>query len=268
MRTLDPILIKVDNAGPLTGDGNNTYLITSGNRACLIDAGTGSETHIAAIADQLHRLKARLGDVLVTHDHADHAAGIPRVFTAFERPTVAMYNPPAMSAEIAWRRLADGDEIVVGDTRLVALHTPGHAPDHLVFWHEDTRTVFTGDLVHPAGSALIVWSRGGDVAAYLASVERVLALDPARLLPGHGDAIHDPARLLRATLDHRLRREAEVLDAVERGRDTVPAIVDSIYDGLDPALRPAAGENVRAHLEKLKHDGLVTHADDRWRPRR
>jgi glyoxylase-like metal-dependent hydrolase (beta-lactamase superfamily II) len=111
---------------------------------------------------------------------------------------------------------------------------------------------------------MIQWSRGGDLRQYLISLERVLALKPERVLPAHGPEITEPAALLNQYLDHRRMRERQVLDALARGRDTVQSIAECIYDGLDPALLPAAHENVRAHLEKLRAEGLAFEASDRW----
>ncbi len=266
MAAFDPILVEVRNAGAMTGAGNNTYLLAPARgSACLIDAGIGAPAHVEAVSGHLRDRGAHLTDVLVTHAHFDHVSGAPALRTAFGGAAFAKYPWPAQDVrDISWRNLEDGDQLVVGGTTLIALHTPGHAPDHLVFWHEATRTVFSGDLVNPHGTVVIAWSRQGDLAGYLASLERVLALKPSRLLPAHGPVVDDPRRLLRATLDHRRRREAQVLQAVAAGHETVPAIADSIYDGLDPALLPPARENVRAHLEKLKNDGMVAQHDERW----
>lgn len=273
MDSFDPILITVDNAGPLTGEGNNTYLLadcTASDRpAALIDAGMGSANHVAAVGHRLHALNANLTDVLVTHGHADHASGAPALKSTFGLAAFSKYRLPADEGTgIEWRHLRDGEVVTVGGIALIAVHTPGHAPDHLAFWHAESRTAFTGDLINPTGSVLIAWSRGGDLTAYLASVERLLALEPILLLPAHGPRVTDPSPVLRGTIRHRLQRHAQVVDAVRRGHRTVSAIAESIYDGLEPALLAAARENVRAHLEKLKQDGLlITDAgDDDWRP--
>jgi glyoxylase-like metal-dependent hydrolase (beta-lactamase superfamily II) len=152
----------------------------------------------------------------------------------------------------------------VGGESLVALHTAGHSPDHVVFWHEGSRTAFTGDLVISGGSVMIDASRGGDLGSYLAALERLLALRPRMLLPAHGPEIRDPSTVLHEHLEHRRVRERQVIAAVAAGRDTVQTIVESIYDGLDPALRSAARENVRAHLEKLRREGRAIEANTRW----
>jgi glyoxylase-like metal-dependent hydrolase (beta-lactamase superfamily II) len=107
-------------------------------------------------------------------------------------------------------------------------------------------------------------SRGGRLREYMASLERVLALQPARLLPAHGPEVTEPAPLLLGYLDHRRSREGQVIAALASGRTTVQAIAESIYDGLDPALLPAARENVRAHLEKLQDDGRAVEDHGTW----
>jgi glyoxylase-like metal-dependent hydrolase (beta-lactamase superfamily II) len=141
---------------------------------------------------------------------------------------------------------------------------PGHSPDHLVLWHEPTRTAFTGDLVVASSSVMIHTSRGGSLAAYLDSLERLLAMEAAMLLPAHGPAVDDPASLLTSYLEHRRLRERQVIASLEAGRTTVQAITESIYDGLEPALMGAARENVLAHLEKLKAEGRAAEDDGRW----
>jgi glyoxylase-like metal-dependent hydrolase (beta-lactamase superfamily II) len=111
---------------------------------------------------------------------------------------------------------------------------------------------------------MIHTSRGGNLSEYLRSLQRLLMLEPAVLLPAHGPRVDDPRALLTGYLEHRRMREQQVLDALRAGRTSVQAIAESIYDGLAPALMPAAQENVRAHLEKLKAEGRASYANDRW----
>jgi ribonuclease/clavin/mitogillin len=113
---------------------------------------------------------------------------------------------------------------------------------------------------------IITWSRGGNVGDYLSSLERLIALRPLTLFPAHGPVIDDPLAVLSSHLEHRRVRERQVTEAMRQGHCTVPAIAESIYDGLAPALMPAARENVRAHLEKLKADGLAFDDDGCWHP--
>jgi glyoxylase-like metal-dependent hydrolase (beta-lactamase superfamily II) len=261
----EPLLLTAHNPGPMTGSGNNTYLLTGrSGSATLIDAGVGEPRHLADLATALGA--GRLDAVLVTHGHRDHAAGAPAIAAA--HPAASFHKLPWLGEDaqydVPWRGLRDGDVARAGDESLRALHTPGHSPDHLAFWHEPTATIFTGDLVVQGSSVMIHWSRGGNLGQYLASLERLLSLGPRRLLPAHGPAIDDPRTILTGYIEHRLQRERQVLEALRAGHASVQAIGESIYDGLAPALLPAALENVRAHLEKLKHERRATDEDGRW----
>ena len=263
---MQPILLFAHNPSPMTGLGNNTYLVADAGVAALIDAGVGEARHLADLDAELIDRHARLDTVLVTHGHRDHAGGAPAI--ARTHPSAVFRKLPWPEEdgqyETAWCVVGDGDVVSIGAETVTALHTPGHSPDHLAFWHEATRAVFTGDLVVQGSSVMIHWSRGGDLGQYLASLERLLALEPRRLYPAHGPVIEDPRAILTQYLAHRRFREQQVLNALRAGQATVETIAESIYDGLAPALMPAARENVRAHLEKLRTDGAATHDDNRW----
>jgi glyoxylase-like metal-dependent hydrolase (beta-lactamase superfamily II) len=162
---------------------------------------------------------------------------------------------------VAWEPLADDELVPAGDDQLLVLHTPGHAPDHVCFFEPRSATLFAGDLVVNGGTVVIPPSQGGSLAAYLASLRRILDLQPRRILAGHGPPIEQPVALLRSYIAHRLARERQILDLLAHGPAPVAGLVDAIYADLPAALHGAAGESVLAHLQKLAEEG-VAHPDD------
>jgi glyoxylase-like metal-dependent hydrolase (beta-lactamase superfamily II) len=257
----DPIPILAGNPGPMTGEGNHTYLLAgSDGRAALIDAGVGAPQHISSIRAALASRRARLNDVLVTHAHGDHASGAPALAHEFRGVRFRKKLWPAQDERYPadWLPLEDGDRVTAGDEPLTVLFTPGHSPDHVAFWHEESRTLFSGDLVVSGTTVIIVASKGGDLSQYLTSLERVRSLAPAKLLPAHGPAIVEVEGIVTRYIEHRMRRERQVVEALAAGHDTVGSIAESIYHGIRPALASAAAENVRAHLEKLRKEGRAS----------
>ena len=254
-------LIPGFNPGPYTGDGNNTYLI-EGRKPALIDAATGNTEHLEALADALG--PSALARVLVTHGHSDHVSGCRAIAERWPRADFLKMPWPEHDDRhgVKWQPVKDGDVVTAGDVSLRAVHTPGHAPDHLCFFHEDTRTLFCADLLVEGGTVVIPASYGGSVTEYLKSLERVLELEPARVLPAHGPEIDDPAALIRYYFDHRHRREDEIITALRDGCRTRDALVDLIYAGLRKELRGPASESVLAHLIKLEDEGRLRRAGE------
>jgi glyoxylase-like metal-dependent hydrolase (beta-lactamase superfamily II) len=260
------VTLNAGNPGPMTGRGNNTYLLIVGGTATLIDAGVGAESHLTALAGALFAHAAQLTAVVVTHAHSDHVSGASALVAAYPAARFLKMPWPARDPRLSvrWQALADGDQIPIGDDALQVIHTPGHAPDHIVLWHAPGQTVFAADLIVPGASVMIPSTRGGNLAAYMASLERVRLLHAIRLLPAHGAEVTEVDASLRAAMMHRVRREQQVLAVIEAGHETVPAITQTIYDGLSSALLPAAAENVLAHLEKLREEGAVREEAGRW----
>jgi glyoxylase-like metal-dependent hydrolase (beta-lactamase superfamily II) len=266
---VNPVPIHALNPGPITGAGNWTWLIP-GRIPTLIDAGTGDERHLDAVVSALRSdagaTPTPLTQVLVTHSHSDHASGALALAARFPDVLFRKMPWPDRDAKwgVTWAPLADGDVIEAGDTTLTAIHTPGHAPDHLCFWHEETHTLFGGDLANAGTTVWIPISLQGDLVDYLASLERVLARAPGRILPAHGDVIEDPGQVLRGYLTHRAEREAQVLAALRDGHQQPDAIVEHIYRGLKERLIPMARESVLAQLLKLEREGRVRRDGEAW----
>jgi hydroxyacylglutathione hydrolase len=124
--------------------------------------------------------------------------------------------------------------------------------------------VFVGDMMQQGTTIMIPASHGGSVVEYLASLERLRRLNPARALPAHGPTIEDPLALIDYYVRHRAEREQQVLGALEAGLTSVDAMVARIYPDLNPALVPMARESVLAHLAKLEHERRARRDGDRW----
>ena len=239
------VRVLAPNPGLFTGPGTNTYVVISAGECVVIDPGPDNDLHRTAICDAIGKLRPRA--VLVTHTHSDHAPLANPIAAEFG---VRSYGGAAGPGFDPDRRLRDGDRLVFGRAVLEVLHTPGHTDDHLCF--RLGNTLFTGDHIM-GGSTVVV----EDMISYLRSLHRVAETRPARLLPGHGHEIDDPAGVIAGYLDHRVAREAQILDTVRSGAATVGQIVESVYGELDSRLHPAAAISVIAHLKKLDHEGRL-----------
>ena len=261
---MNPIALHAFNPTSMTGTGNWTWLLP-GRVPTLIDAGVGDPRHLATLEEAL--AGETNAQVVVTHGHFDHASGAAAIARRLEQVRFLKKPWPERDVRwpVPWTRLADGDLIEAGDTHLLTIHTPGHAADHLCFWHAQSRTLFGGDLAIEGSTVYIPSSVDGDLAAYLASIERVLALDPARILPAHGPVIENPASLLRAYLRHRRQREGQIVGILRESESTSDAIVRRLYGGLHDELFARARDMVEAHLLKLERDGRAIRVGDRWR---
>ena len=240
-----PLVTRViaPNPGPYTGPGTNTWILGAGPVVAVIDPGPDDDRHLAAIDRRL--AGATVGVVLVTHSHPDHLPLAERLAAA-HGATVRRYP-----------ELGDGDVVRVGTLNVTALHTPGHSADHLAFWLAEDRVVFTGDLVLGKGSSMVTYPEG-DVAAYLRSLDRLIALEPRMLFPGHWDPVKDAVAKLEQYKAHRLEREAQVLAEVRHGPGTVDELTRRVYGPeVGEDLLVAAKMTMRAHLQKLIEDGRV-----------
>jgi glyoxylase-like metal-dependent hydrolase (beta-lactamase superfamily II) len=244
------------NPGPFTFRGTGVYLVGGSASVAVIDPGPKRDDHLAA-------LQRAIGDrevshILITHTHRDHSESAD-VLKAWSGAATYGFGPQgaASTGEEADDsdfmpdvRLQDGEVIEGQGFTLTALHTPGHASNHLCFALEEEQALFTGDHVMGWSSSVIA-PPDGDMADYLASLRRLIARRDAILYPTHGAPITRPGPYLAALLRHRLEREGQIRACLARGITAIDALVDAIYAGLDPVLRPAAALTIQAHLDKL-----------------
>lgn len=234
--TLDVERLTAPNPGPMTLEGTNTYLVGK-EPTVVIDPGPDDADHIQAIRAAAD-VRGGIGTVLLTHDDADHLAGVEPLGIEPTRPL-------------------DG-QTVAG---LTAIATPGHAAEHLSFLlpaEGGGSACFCGDLILGEGSTIVGPRRlGGSLRDYMDSLRRLQGLDLTVLYPGHGPRIDDPQAKIAEYLAHRQEREDRLVAALERGERSREALLAEVWDDVPEELRPAAAIAMEAHLEKLDEEGRL-----------
>jgi glyoxylase-like metal-dependent hydrolase (beta-lactamase superfamily II) len=227
--------LRADNPGPLTLSGTNSWVVGR-DPAYVVDPGPALERHLDRL---LAAIDARggLGGIALTHDHSDHSAAI--VALRERRPA-----PLAGGRGEVDVVLEDG----VGFGPLLALSTPGHAPDHFAL--RFARACFTGDAVLGEGSVFIAPDAHA-LADYLEGLRRLRELDLDVLCPGHGPPIWEPHAKLAEYIEHRLERERRLLSALAEGRRSTAELLDGAWSDVPLELRPVAAVSLAAHLDKL-----------------
>ncbi len=259
------------NPGMMTGPGTNTYLVGDAEAGdlALIDPGPAIDAHVEALLDLAGQ---RLRWILCTHTHLDHSPAVAAIKAATGATVIGMPPPPHSNQDQTFapdRVFAHGERVQVGGTTLRAVHTPGHASNHLCWYLEEERLLFTGDHIMQ-GSTVVISPPDGDMSAYLASLEALLSLGIEAMAPGHGYLMVDAHAAIRQLIKHRLGREAKVADALAALAGptgaTLDALVARVYADTPPTLHPVARRSLHAHLIKLARDGRAAEREARWFP--
>ncbi len=256
--------IVAPNPSMMTGPGTNTYLFGT-TAIAVVDPGPRLRGHIDDICE---KAGAPIRWILATHTHPDHSPGVRLLAEKTGADVLGMPAPDGAHQDQSFaptRVLADGDRLETSEFVLEAVHTPGHASNHLCYRHAGTNWLLTGDHVIE-GSTVVIDPPDGSMKQYIESLERVQALEPDALLPGHGEKIDDPARVIDWIIRHRLEREAKVAAALAANPNrTARELVPQVYKDVPERLYAWAERSLLAHLIKLEEDGRAASGDAGWR---
>ncbi|MCR5871998.1 MULTISPECIES: MBL fold metallo-hydrolase [unclassified Sphingomonas] len=270
---LEPLVARLlaANPSPFTYTGTQTYLVGTSDLA-VIDPGPDLPAHLAALTAAIADRPVRA--IMCTHTHRDHSPASRPLAAATGAPIIGC-APLALDddgprSDAAFDRdyapdrvLADGESVSGDDWTLEAVATPGHTSNHLCFALGESGALFTGD--HIMGwSTSVVAPPDGDMGAYMASLDRLLARDDRVYYPAHGPEVATPHRLVRGMMGHRKQREGQILRLLDQQVGAIPDMVARMYVGLDPRLTGAAGRSVLAHLIDLNNRGIVRAEGEIW----
>jgi len=264
-KRLAPGIVRVTapNPSPMTGPGTNSYVVGTGPYV-VIDPGVDDSAHLAALESAA---SGPIEAIIVTHRHPDHVGGAAELAHRTGAPIRAFGydNDGAYDAPLAVDQpLTEGDSLRLGDITLDALHTPGHAADHLCLYAREPRWLFAGDTVM-ADVTVVILPPDGSMTAYLDSLARLQQMSIDIIAPGHGHLLEDPTATFAHIVEHRLARETQVRDALRAaGQADASRIAGQLYPGLDPRLIGMAAKQVEAHLIRLAELGQACRSGTGW----
>jgi glyoxylase-like metal-dependent hydrolase (beta-lactamase superfamily II) len=253
---LSPLVRRVvaPNPGMMTGPGTNTYLVGI-DEVVVVDPGPDEDSHLEAVAGCGGD---RIRWIVCTHTHPDHW---PMAKRLAERTGAEILAFDARDGLEVDGTLADGDQLESTEFRLTAVHTPGHASNHLCFLLEEERMLFSGDHVM-AGSTVVIKPPDGDMATYIEQLERLKRLRLKAIAPGHGHVITDVAGKVDELVAHRGLREQIVAAALaEYGPGSTLDLLPIVYSDVTEERHEMARHSLWAHLRKLAGDGRAAAED-------
>ncbi len=253
------------NPSPLTGPGTNTYVVGSGPSYLVVDPGPDDTTHMDRI---LAATNGRISHVLCTHSHPDHSPGAAALKARTQAVVLGQPAPRDEHQDDSYRpdrTLDDGDLVKVPGAGIRALHTPGHASNHVCLLFEAEGWLLTGDHLMN-GSTVVILPPDGSMRLYLESLRRLRTLPLTALLPGHGAVMPDPLGEIDRVIAHRLQRESKVMAGLLQlgGAATLDELVPIVYADTPVALHPLARYSLLAHLQKLVEERRVAQDGERW----
>ncbi|XP_020721208.2 endoribonuclease LACTB2 [Bombus terrestris] len=266
------------NKGILTLQGTNTYLVGTGTRRILIDAGEekSSNEYTKVLREVLEKEKATIQHLLITHYHHDHLGGVNYVLdmlkaidttgctSVWKLPRASNdKNSTKLEMQVQWENLKDKQIVEVEGAKLRVEYTPGHASDHACFMLEDEKILFSGDCV--LGEGTVVFE---DLEVYLASLRKMLGMQAKMIYPGHGPVIEDPESVINYYIKHRLKRENDILDILQQNaKDDALSEADIaklLNMNVSKHLWEAVIYSIERHLEKLVKEGKVKGEKGKW----
>ena len=255
---LSPLVhvVLAPNPGVMTGPGTNTYVVGTGPTV-VIDPAVDDPEYLDAVLTAA----GEVSEILVTHRHSDHTGGIRAVAEATGAPVRAWGTEDAGGVPV--KPLAEGESIIAGAAVLTAMHAPGHASDHVVFFMDGAASLIAGDNILGEGTAVIA-PPDGNMGDYMATLERLSELNLDRIYPGHFRPLDGGNAVIHHYISHRRAREASILETLGAEPRSIDEIVSRVYQDTPPHLHPVARYSVLAHLEALEVTSSARREGELW----
>ncbi|CAG7786216.1 unnamed protein product [Allacma fusca] len=257
------------NPGPMTLQGTNIYLVGTGRKRVLIDAGQdGFPEYVQNLTKLLNDENVKIEHLVLTHWHHDHVGALPEIEPILKNDTPFVYKFPTIEPQdvpipssFKFTPINNNHILKTEGATLRVIHTPGHTTDHAILYLEEEKAVFSGDCILGEGTSVFE-----DLFEYMKSLNIILELEPKLIYPSHGPVIDDPSEKIQFYIYHRLQREKQILSVIQASEVplTPTEIVRKVYQDTPEYLYPAAEVNVRHHLTKLIKENRIQENDDKF----